>query len=604
MRPEADGRELALAKVAARLIGLPPDDVYRRAERHRRRQAQMRNLVIAVLAVLVVVAGASAWFYREELRRNDALLAATLKTATGIVSSAVEQAESHGVPRALTIGLLARAEELFDDMARYGRPTRQLRHRRAWMLIEFARSHSILGDTEKRVARAEEALAILRQLTTEYPGETEYQIDLANALMQVGHARIAQGATKGAGELYDASAAVLRRLMALGQRDDSVIGPLASVYSFIGGVAQSRGLLNEAIDNHRKTLALLEDLGAKDTVGKSYAGRIAGAHRAIGDALLSKGRFGEAKLHFEDCAKQVRAVLDEHPHDHASKGVLSWCLSRIANTLQAAGKAKEGIEIETSILEMRLALLKIDPKNARWLRDRYWSYIRLGDLKLGENDSAAALKDYETALGYVLSAVKQDEHNRILQRELAVVHTRIGNVFLDAGRPAAALDAYQKGYGILRALSEGDRGNLVWKCDLARANNSIADAQRSSGSYLEALASIEQAVAIYRSILAESPGHEAWLGNLAVSFEQLGEVHADNGAAEKALEPFHASREIWTKLAADAAPDPRAGRFLAAINQKIEAISSKSSQPIQAAPTVRRMRTADCGLPLMFVAWL
>src|SRR3954447_25298728 len=38
LREEADGIELALAKVVARLIGLAPDDVYRRAERERRSQ--------------------------------------------------------------------------------------------------------------------------------------------------------------------------------------------------------------------------------------------------------------------------------------------------------------------------------------------------------------------------------------------------------------------------------------------------------------------------------------------------------------------------------------------------------------------------------------
>jgi hypothetical protein len=38
LREKGDGFELALAKVVARLIGLAPDDVYRRADRERRRQ--------------------------------------------------------------------------------------------------------------------------------------------------------------------------------------------------------------------------------------------------------------------------------------------------------------------------------------------------------------------------------------------------------------------------------------------------------------------------------------------------------------------------------------------------------------------------------------
>ncbi len=40
LRDSGDGRELAIAKVVARLIGLPPDDVFRRAQRAQRRRAR------------------------------------------------------------------------------------------------------------------------------------------------------------------------------------------------------------------------------------------------------------------------------------------------------------------------------------------------------------------------------------------------------------------------------------------------------------------------------------------------------------------------------------------------------------------------------------
>src|ERR1700691_1677677 len=57
LREKGDGFELALAKVVARLLGLAPDDVYRRAERERRRQNRVRMAVAAVIAVLAVGGG-------------------------------------------------------------------------------------------------------------------------------------------------------------------------------------------------------------------------------------------------------------------------------------------------------------------------------------------------------------------------------------------------------------------------------------------------------------------------------------------------------------------------------------------------------------------
>ena len=61
LREKGDGFELALAKVVARLIGLAPDDVYRRAERERRRQNRLRMAIAAVIAMLAMVGGGLFW---------------------------------------------------------------------------------------------------------------------------------------------------------------------------------------------------------------------------------------------------------------------------------------------------------------------------------------------------------------------------------------------------------------------------------------------------------------------------------------------------------------------------------------------------------------
>ena len=103
-----------------------------------------------MLAVLSVAAAGSALYAWHELKTNEAFLDATLKTASGIVDTAVQQAEKYNVPRSATIVLLTQAEGLFDGMAKYGRQTPKLRYRKAWMLIQFSRNYAIVGDTGKR----------------------------------------------------------------------------------------------------------------------------------------------------------------------------------------------------------------------------------------------------------------------------------------------------------------------------------------------------------------------------------------------------------------------------------------------------------------------
>jgi hypothetical protein len=130
VRETGDGRNLALAKVVARLLGLGTDEVFRRAERERRRQSRWRNGVVATLAVLAVAATGSAVYAWQQLKTNEAILEAAIKRATEIVNTAVAQAEKYYVPHTATEELLARAEGLVDDMARLGCPTALLSYHR------------------------------------------------------------------------------------------------------------------------------------------------------------------------------------------------------------------------------------------------------------------------------------------------------------------------------------------------------------------------------------------------------------------------------------------------------------------------------------------
>jgi hypothetical protein len=174
-REEGDGKTLALAKVVAGLLDVSSDDVFRRAERERRRKANFRNGIIAALAVLAVAASGSAVYAWQQLKTNEAFLTATLKTATKIVEEAVAQADKYGVPRKATLALLSKAEGLFDNMALLGRPTPELRYQKAWMLIQFARNYEMLDDRARWKQLAEQARQILVETVEKDPGNPEYR---------------------------------------------------------------------------------------------------------------------------------------------------------------------------------------------------------------------------------------------------------------------------------------------------------------------------------------------------------------------------------------------------------------------------------------------
>jgi hypothetical protein len=111
LREKGDGFELALAKVVARLIGLAPDDVYRHAERERRRQSRLRSAVVAAIAVLAVAGGAFFWQSHQQKQMLTEIEALVDKYS--LITPA--QAAVPGVRAGLTQAITAIAEGVAAD---------------------------------------------------------------------------------------------------------------------------------------------------------------------------------------------------------------------------------------------------------------------------------------------------------------------------------------------------------------------------------------------------------------------------------------------------------------------------------------------------------
>jgi hypothetical protein len=97
LRENGDGRNLGLAKTIAGLTGLATNDIFRRAERARRRRTWLWGTITGFCLLLAILATASAFYAWQQLKANEAFLNATLKNATEIVNTAIAQADSRAI---------------------------------------------------------------------------------------------------------------------------------------------------------------------------------------------------------------------------------------------------------------------------------------------------------------------------------------------------------------------------------------------------------------------------------------------------------------------------------------------------------------------------
>jgi tetratricopeptide (TPR) repeat protein len=442
-REEGDGKSLALAKVVAGLLGLSSDDIFRRAERERRRKGRVRNGIIATLAILAIAATGSAIYAWQQLKTNEAFLTATLKTATEIVDAAVAQAEKYGVPRTATLALLTKAEYLFDNMAELGRPTPELRYQKAWMLIQFARNYAVLGDTGRWKERAIEARELLAGLVAESPEEVRYQRGLLTADNEVGDVAVAQGN------------------------------------------------LAEALKFYRDGLAAVERLAAADPGNARLQRDLSVSNERIGDVLMALGELDAALEQYRASLGRMAPLRDADPANADLQRFTSVTLNKIGDVLVAKGNLAEALKSYRESLAIMDRLAKSDPSNAGWQRDLSVSYNKIGDVLLSQGNLDEALASYREDLAIASRLAAADPSNAAWQRDLSVSYNKVGDALVALGKLDDALASYREGLAIRARLAKSDPSNAGWQYDLGISNERIGDVLKQKGDLAGAVASYE-----------------------------------------------------------------------------------------------------------------
>jgi tetratricopeptide (TPR) repeat protein len=529
LRDSGDGKSLGLAKVIAGLIGIGTDEVFRRAERARKRRNRFWGALAGVFLVLAIAASASAVYAWHQLKTNEAFLNATLKRATEIVNEAVTQAEKYNVPRAATLALLGKAEGLFDDMAQYGRATPELRSQKAWMLIQFARNYAILGDTSKQLARANEAYRLLARLSAQKPEDVTYQRGLATAFDEVGNVLTAQGNLTEALKSYRDALAIMERLA---QADSSNAGwqyDLSRSYADVGDVLEAQGNLTEGLKSHRDALAIMERLAQTDPSNAGLQRELAVSYTNVGNMLEAQGNLTEGLKSYRDALAIMERLAEADPSNARWLRDLAISYTKVGNMLRAQGNLTEGLKSYRDALAIMERLAQADPNNADWQRELAVSYDKVGDVLEAQDNLTEALKSYRDSHTIMERLAKTDPSNTRWQRDLAISYTNVGDMLRAQGNLTDALKSYRDSHTIMERLAKADPSNTRWQRDLASTNERLGNIYVRRKETNEAKAAYERALAIYDELTARFPDDPLALVNSTVPLMRLGELYGPDG---------------------------------------------------------------------------
>jgi tetratricopeptide (TPR) repeat protein len=547
LREKGDGFELALAKVVARLLGLAPDDVYRRADRQRRRQNRLRMAVAAVVALAMTAGGGFFWQARQQQRTLDEINALVDKYT--VVSPT--QATVPGAKKSLTDAITTIAEGAATD-PRYAEALAMLKAGKPAEAEPLLKA--VAEDKEKRAGKdAKDAAAAFRNLASiaavSYPGRArDYYARAAKLDPSDIHGMLENGWFQEQAGQLDAAQDAYARLIAMAKpaTDDS---DLFWAKLGTGDIQAQRGNLAAALATYQDAEALADHLAKSSPDNAGWQRDLSASYDRVGNVHLAQGDLAGALKSYRHGLVIRERLARSDPGNADWQRDLSVSYDQIGDVQVAQGDLAGALKSYHDSLAIRERLAKSDAGNAGWQRDLWVSYIRVGDVQVAQADLAGALKSYRDSLAIAERLALSDPGNAGWQFDLGISNERIGSVQVAQGDLAAALKSYEAKRDIIYRLAKSDAGNADWQRDLSVSYEKIGDVQVAQGNLAGALKSYRDSLAIIERLAQSDAGNAGWQRDLSVSYNKIGNVQVAQGDLAGALKSYRDSLAIIERLA-------------------------------------------------------
>jgi hypothetical protein len=425
-RREGDGRERALLKLVAGLLGIGYDRLARReAQRRQRKWAAVAAASVAGMAITLVLA-ATAWIARNDAQRRQAQAEDILGFMLGDLRG-----------KLTTVGRLDLMRAVDDKATHYfaALDPRDLSDR---SLEEQARSLTGIGqvrldegDHDAAMSAFREAHARSSALYLRDPQDGQRLFDRAQAEYWIGYVALQQGRFDDTETWFRQYRDSAIRLAAMdrsnfGWQREAAYGDqnLATVDEKRGHFAQAEQKMRSVRSQYRQWLLQRPgdvSLRYEDANNASWLGSLA----------LRQGNLTEAEGFYSEQADAMRVNMAQEPKNVQWQEIRSEALLMLADAQAARGRiapARSSLEDARAIVEQ---LSRLDPANNDWLTTAGICRWRLAQLALlsGAPQADALAAQAAALLGKAHTVEPKSERvlrwlvkARDLQAQLALSH--------------------------------------------------------------------------------------------------------------------------------------------------------------------------------------
>jgi eukaryotic-like serine/threonine-protein kinase len=403
----------------------------------------------------------------------------------------------------------------------------------------------------------------------------------AKALMQIGDIRLSRADREQALSAFSQAMAVLKRLHKDHPGDADVLAELGKANYWMGQIyfrkhdMEATGRAWEGYRQAAEERAVIEPANPDAWIELSYA------YNNVGTVAAAAGKTDDAIADFRRSIELKRKVLAQQPTNDTVTAELADSLSWVGSSLEHSGKLAEAAEYYKQEFDTLTHARIADPTAALWQVRESYADIHIAHLALLRGDVATASVHYDAAQKILLDVVQKQPDNRTWQHNLAELKIEIGGLQIATGQPIQAKAILTDAIAEMESLLAKDASVAAWHGHLALGYRYLALADLAAGQMDAARADVEKSVAIFVGLkppLDRDPVNRALLaGSLLVR----GDIERAAGQGDAAVR----TSEKALDLIQDVAPDSHDPRILA---PWVSALVSLRRQD-QAVPYISRL---------------
>jgi tetratricopeptide (TPR) repeat protein len=508
LRPGKDGKELALLKLIAGLLGVPLDTLRQReARRRHQRMLAVTSLALVVMLVTSVLA-VQASIARAAAERRQKQAEALVDFMLGDLNDKLAEVSRLDILE----GVHDHAMDYFQSLPA-GDVTDEALQQRARALTRIGNVRLDQGHVDKALVAYLAAQKFSSRLATAAPGNLQRQLSHAEVVSFVGVAHWYLGQLEQAQASFDAAGAVLLRAQAIAPRDPKLLYQLSSIDNNSGHVLEGQGRIEEATRYYERMLGATKQLVALDPKVLDSQNQLGLAHNNLAKMALLRGDIAGAVVGYRADVAIEDDLLRRDPRNNAQAERLLLAQGALGRTLALAGDGDGAVAMLQFAVDTAERLHRGEPDSASFEEDIPTYAIPLARLQRVRGDlaSARALATRARAVSESLLAKSPDQSSWKRMRAEAIAEQ--GQQALLAKDTAAAKAAADAALALLEpmlAQQPQDRALLLATAgaQLLAAASSADPAPKARA----ALAACNAQPAAARDPRVRALRVEAWLG--------------------------------------------------------------------------------------------